>query len=78
VSNKDSGFAEHLMKPAMSKCASGASIWYRISFTLSKDFYVISESNKGRVNRTDLEFYECRKYLKQKDDFEEYRPLVRV
>ena len=40
------------------------------------DFYVISESNKGRVNRTDLDFWECRKYLKQKDDFEEFKMTV--
>jgi hypothetical protein len=41
VSNKDSGLVEHLLEPAMYVC---------------KDFYVISESNKGRVNRTDLDF----------------------
>jgi hypothetical protein len=41
VSNKDSGLVEHLLEPAM---------------YLYKDFYVISESNKGGVNRTDLDF----------------------
>jgi hypothetical protein len=41
VSNKDSGLVEHLLEPAMQ---------------LFKDFYVILDSNKGRVNRTDLDF----------------------
>jgi hypothetical protein len=43
VSNKDSGLVEHLLEPAM-------------HIFVCKDFYVISESNKDRVNRTDLDF----------------------
>jgi hypothetical protein len=41
VSNKDSGLVEHLLEPAMYLC---------------KNFYVILDSYKGRVNRTDLDF----------------------
>jgi hypothetical protein len=44
VSNKDSGLVEHLLKAAM------------YGIFVCKDFYVISEPNKGRVNGTDLDF----------------------
>ena len=42
MSSKYSGLVEILVEPAMD--------------LFCKDFYVISESNKGMVNRTDLEF----------------------
>jgi hypothetical protein len=38
VSSKDRGLVEHLLEPAMYLC---------------KDFYAISESNKGRENQID-------------------------
>jgi hypothetical protein len=41
VSNKDNGLVENLLEPAMYLC---------------KDFYVNVESNKGSVNRIDLDF----------------------
>jgi hypothetical protein len=61
VSNKDSGLVEHLLGPAC--------------IFVCKDFYVISESNKGTVNWIDLDFQECQKYLKQKDGFKEFHHL---
>jgi hypothetical protein len=60
VSNKDSGLVEHLQEPAMCLC---------------KDFYVILESKEGRVNQTDLDVLEYRKYLKQRDELEAFHPL---